>query len=286
MAYNITKNINITNRLPIMDKNAYLLSIILSIIVLFSSACGRETQGQKKIATVNGAPILQKDFQKEIALISKRNPTFKITPRTMEDHLNTMIDRKLLIKEAIKKGLPEEERFVETIKIFWEQTLIRELIGKKTEEWSKRLFVTEEEIQERYEDMHYKLTVKVADADNKESAGEIMDQMLKERRHDGGDTIGPLFLEDVQITDPLYYAFKLSPGEARVFQSDKGYVVIQVIKKDIISIPPLEEMQNQIKSELLEQKKQSALKEWLQDIRRSASIKIDHKLLHKVANEQ
>lgn len=263
-----------------------MISIILSFTVLFASACNRETQGQKKIATVNGAPILQEDFQKEVALISKRNPIFEITPRTMEDHLNTMIDKKLLIQEAVKKGLPEDERFIKTIKIFWEQTLIRELIDAKTREWSERLFVTEEEVQERYKDMHYKLTVKAVNADNKEKAREIMGQMLKEEKYDGGDTIGPLFLEDVQITDPLYYAFKLSPGEAGIFQSDKGYVVIQVIKKDILSVPPLEEMYKQIKSDLLEQKRQNALKEWLQDVRRSAKIKIDRRLLHEVANER
>jgi hypothetical protein len=269
-----------------MEKNTYLLSIILSFIVLFSSACSRDTQGQKKIATVNGAPILQKDFQRELALISKRNPTFKITPKTLEDHLNTMIDKKLLIQEAIKKGLPEDEHFVETIKTFWEQTLVRELIDAKTKEWSKRLFVTDEEVQRRYEDMHYKLTVKAVNADNEENAREIMEQMLKEKKQDGLETIGPLLLEDIQMTDPLYYAFKLSTGEAGVFQSDKGYVVIQVIKRDPISLPPLKEMYNRIKSDLLEQKKQSALEEWLQNVKRSAKIKVDRKLLHKVTNEQ
>lgn len=131
-----------------------IIFIVLSIIVIFCvTSCGRDKQGVEAIATVNGTPIPLKEFEKELTVHSKRDPDFKITPRTVEEQLNLIVEKQLMIQEAMKMGLTKEERFVDTIKTFWEQTLIRELIEAKSKEWENRLFVTEEEIQREYQKM-------------------------------------------------------------------------------------------------------------------------------------
>ena len=129
-----------------MKRHLTLTISLLALLTFLSSACSRDTERQKKIALVNGAPIFLKDYKEEIALISRSNPTFKVNPRSLERQLNTMIDKKLMIQEAVKRGLSDDEQFMKAIKRFWEQTLIRELINIKSGEWSDILFATDEEV--------------------------------------------------------------------------------------------------------------------------------------------
>jgi hypothetical protein len=185
-------------------KRSLTLFVILSValIPIFTS-CGGQKRHEETVATVNGAPVLLKEFQKDLAIYANRNPDFKLDAKSVEDHLDMFIDKQLMIQEAMKMGLAEDERFLETIKRFWEQTLIRELIDAKSMEWRDKLFVTEDEIQSYY----------------------------------------------------------------------------QEIKSGAISKPPLKDVHDEIKTSLLEQKKQKAMEEWLKEVRKDASIKIDAKKL-------
>ncbi len=99
---------------------------------------------------MNKELILLKDFQREIAIKSKQNPSYKVTPHSVQEQMDTVIDRKLMIQEAMKMGLAGNEDFIRTIQSFWEQTLIRELIEKKSSDWEDQLFVTDHEVREFY----------------------------------------------------------------------------------------------------------------------------------------
>src|SRR4030066_1581304 len=122
------------------------LCIILSVLLIpVITSCGKK-QHKDAVATVNGAPVSLQEFQKELAIYANRTPDFKLNAGSVEEHLNMVIDKQLMIQEAMKMNLAEDKRFLETIKRFWEQTLIRELIDARSREWSGRLIVTEDEI--------------------------------------------------------------------------------------------------------------------------------------------
>ena len=195
----------ISRRLKSNDvKRSKVLFVILSVILIpVIASCGVPKQHKDAVATVNGAPVPMQEFQKELAVYANRNPGFKLNTESVEEHLNMLIDKQLMIQAATKMGLAEDERFLETIKIFWEQTLIRELIDAKSREWSSRLFVTEDEILGYYQEMKPGLTPK----------------------------------------------------------------------------PLLKDVRDEIRSSILEQKKQKAMEEWLREVRKGASIKIDAKRL-------
>lgn len=267
-----------------MKKIVYRISIIF-ILALFITSCGRDKQQSESIATVNNAPVLLKEFQKEISIQSKKDPTFKITSKTLQEQLDTMIDKKLMIQEAMKMGLAENERFVDTIKTFWEQTLIRELIDAKMKEWADRIFVTDEEVQKTYQRMQYAPTVKLVKAEDKARAEDTKQRMLKGENITGEETIGPLSSEDIKI-DILNNAFDMAQGEAGIFEYKNGYLVLYLIKKEKTSVPLLKDIYNQIKQSVLEQKKEKALEKWLNDIKRAAKIQVNAQILKKVTNEQ
>ena len=195
----------ISRRLKSNDvKRSKVLFVILSVLLIpVFTSCGGQEQHKDAVATVNGAAIPMQEFQKELAVYANRNPGFKLNTESVEEHLNMLIDKQIMIREATKMGLAEDERFLETIKIFWEQTLIRELIDAKSREWSSRLFVTEDEILGYYQEMKPGLTPR----------------------------------------------------------------------------PLLKDVRDEIRLSLLEQKKQKAMEEWLQEARKGAAITIDVKKL-------
>jgi len=180
-----------------------LFAILSVLLIPVFISCGGQRQHKDAVATVNGAAVPLQEFQKELAIYASRNPDFKLNAESVEEHLNMLIDKQLMIQAATKMGLAEDERFLETIKRFWEQTLIRELIDAKSREWRGRLFVTEDEILGYYQEMKPGLTPK----------------------------------------------------------------------------PLLKDVRDEIRSSILEQKKQKAMEEWLREVRKGASIKIDAKRL-------
>ncbi|MBI3377098.1 MAG: hypothetical protein HY035_01665 [Nitrospirae bacterium] len=265
-----------------MKASRYLLYFIF-LSVLLIAACKDKKQEQKVIATVNDTPITLAEFEKEIASYSKRQPMFKMTPEAIENHLKTIIEKKLMIHEAMKKGLAEDERFIDTIKTFWEQTLIRELINTKNKEWADRFFVTENEIQKQYKRMQYRMVVIAVRAGNKEEAEAIKKKMKKGEHIEGGETIVPHFCEDTKLL-PLQNAFDMQKGEIKFFSSDGEYIVIRVVKKEKIMLLPLKDIQEKIKESLVEQKKQKAMAEWMEELKKSSKINIDTALLKAAGN--
>lgn len=265
----------------LMKKNHCILFLFCLFLPAVTS-CEKGGAQRENIAVVNDTPISLSEFQKEVSILSKRNPAFKATPQTLEEQLNTIIDKKLLLQEARSLGLAEDERFIETIKSFWEQTLIKELLELKAREWADRLFVTEEEINRQYQRMQRIPFVRLVRTGDRKQAEDIKGKMLKGVRVKGEEAFGPLFVEDVR-SDALLHAFDMAAGKAAIYEDNGGYVVLHVIKTKMSGVPPLKQIYSRIKTSLLEQKKQDVMEEWLKDVKGSAKIQINVQLLKEIA---
>jgi len=183
-----------------------VLLAVLGTIFIYGCTKGKGDESNI-VATINNEPIKLEDFQREMALRSKQDPSYKITPQAIDEQIDTIIDRRLMIQEATKMGLTSNKDFVRTIQTFWEQTLIRELIEAKNREWEKRLFVSEKDIEDYYEKMQH------------------------------------------------------------------------TAEKDMIELPPLQTLYDQIKRDIFLQKKTDALETWLKEVRGKAVIEVNDKLL-------
>lgn len=256
-------------------RSAYVLVPVMAVL-LFSCSGPEDGKGEE-VASVNGSPIFMKDFMKEVRTASSRYPDRKLTEERLEEILHTMVDRKLLIDEAVKKGLSEDERFLESIKSFWEQTLIRELIESKNREWADRLLVTDEEVRNRYSMMSSRITIRVIKADDVKGAEAALPAVSAE-----GELLGPLFVEDLNHSDPLLAAFAMEEGAKAVVGSDDDFFAYEVVKKEPSGVAPLEEVYEALKASLLEEKKEKALEEWLEGRKKAASIKIDEDAVERL----
>lgn len=128
---------------------------IILAVTLSLYGCGKCPASQKKdvLAYVNKEAICRPDLDKELALRARIDPSFKITPQTEREQLDSIIDRRLIIQDAMEKGLARQPRFVNTIRRFWEQTLIRDFVEYKQQEFQDYLFVTDDEVKEYYENL-------------------------------------------------------------------------------------------------------------------------------------
>lgn len=132
------------------------MSLVLFFILIFSFSvlgpgCDRHREKGRVVATIDNSPIYAKDLKRDLALYLRSDPLFKVTPQTLDDTLDRLIDKTLLIKEARERKLDQTDRFVNTIKTFWEQTLIRDLMVEKNMEFELEISVTEEETRGFYE---------------------------------------------------------------------------------------------------------------------------------------
>jgi hypothetical protein len=132
-------------------KNKIMQScIFLTISALLCAGCAADKSDNTVIATVNGQPIYLKEFKRELSIRVKQNPTLETNDATIEKLADTLIDRQIIIQEAMKKNMAQEEKFVDTIKAFWEQTLIRDFIERKNNEFGRYVFVTDKEVKDYY----------------------------------------------------------------------------------------------------------------------------------------
>lgn len=258
-----------------------LLTLILPVIIV--SCTGKEKA--ETVASVNGAPILLRDFKKELKTIEKRNPAFVLTDESAGDALNGLIERKLLIQEAVKLGLSEDEHFIETIKSYWEQTLIRELVNAKTRQWADAVSVSDMEIERHYERMRFSVTLKTAKAAGEKELEGKKELMRRGKRVSGETIEGPLYAENFNPGDPLLSAFDLKQGGMTVIKEMKGITLVYVAAKEPAKIPPLKEIRERIRQHLDEFKRQRAMDDWLRGVKKRSEITIEKDAVERAGRD-
>ncbi|MBI5885670.1 MAG: hypothetical protein HZB85_03705 [Deltaproteobacteria bacterium] len=262
------------------------LPLFLYICVLAGlgslAACSAGQDQDVAVATVNDAPILLKDLREELLKSSERKSDGEFTRSELEARLGIMIDRKLMVQEAVNLGLANDERFLKTIKSFWEQTLIRELVAVKTKQWSETLAVSDGEISALYARMRYKVYVKEAHTPDPRVAEAILGRMRANGRVEGMTRRGPLFAERVGMYDPLYNVFDMKTGQAAIWPEPGGYLIVMVTGKTRLALPPFKSVRAETKRYIFEKKKEHAIDEWLDGLKTASRVKVNAPELGKI----
>lgn len=247
------------------------------LLFLFTAGCGNPGLGSKEkvIAYVNNEPIYECDLKRCLEIQSHINPNFKNSPDAVNDELNAIIDKKLIIQEAVDKGFVNEEKFVNTIKTFWEQTLVRDFIAYKKREVSDSISVTEEEIKKYYDNLKSRIIFKVFKSKEEAQINSVYDK-IKSNIEIGlkdFETIGPVGYEDIN-SQVLFKAFEFPVGEPRIIKEGLDLYIIMVISRDKVVIDPIEQLRPRIEKSIIAIKEQQLLDDWLKVKREKANINI------------
>lgn len=105
-----------------------LMLIAASVLSLFG--CAEERSKKVVIATIGDYFLYEEDFLSELSLYPPeyRNKIPK------DQLLNDIIEKKVLLLEAQRQGLDRNPEFMKMVERFWEQSLLRSLLNKKSEE--------------------------------------------------------------------------------------------------------------------------------------------------------
>lgn len=125
--------------------------LLILVVLFFLQACS-ETQDQEDVlARINDYELTLSEFETALQDELEMASEYKLTQAGKKDFLSSLLRREVLIQEARKRELDQQEEFVRTIERYWESTLIRNLMQQQGKAIADRVVVTEEEIRDRYE---------------------------------------------------------------------------------------------------------------------------------------
>lgn len=130
-------------------RNNLRLSALLFICIL-AAGCSRAPCAKDVLARVNDCEITRGEFEEEFAssVLSLND-----TPESRKEFLDSLVDKKLILQDAEKKGLHKDRAFLRMVERFWEQSLLKIALDRKTKEIAGSSVVRDKEIKEVYDKM-------------------------------------------------------------------------------------------------------------------------------------
>lgn len=236
----------------------YIIGIILlsSLFIAYQVIGGRPPE-KKAALVINDRIITPEEFN---TLFAARDPHLK----ERDDFINALITKELLIQEARKSGIDREESFRQSIQNFYEQSLVKILLDRKFASFN--ITVGDDEVKRYAELLNKRLHVTVFSYDNAEAAAKSP--------LSGGDK---MILSFEELSGEMKSAVvSIKEGETYgPHRMGEKYVVVKLDKIEDSGRPQHDGLQpSVIKKVLVEEKREKLLNDWLDDLRKRASIKI------------
>lgn len=133
----------------------WLMLLWVAGLLIMTSACSSENAPQDKqiLARINDYDLKLSQFEEQLVADLSMAQEYKTTPAGQRELLERMIREQLLIQEAVKRELHNQEKFAKAIERYWKSTLIRDLMELESREILGTVYVTDEEIKDRYNEM-------------------------------------------------------------------------------------------------------------------------------------
>ena len=125
--------------------------IIFFCVLIWVIGCSRVPKENKQtLAKINNYEVTLEEFEEEFKESAHgRNDTLE----SRKEFLNNLINRKLILQDAQARGLGKDKDFLKMIERFWEQSLLKLTLDKKSKEIAGSTFVGDKIIEETYQKM-------------------------------------------------------------------------------------------------------------------------------------
>lgn len=239
----------------------YIYYIIIIFLVL-SAIVGMELRS-KRTTTKDAAMIINN----RIISTEEFNRLYALEPsqqRRKSDCVNSLITNQLLLQESQREGIDKEESFRESIQNFYEQSLIKLLIDRKFA--SLHVTVSDEDVNRYIALMNKILRLTIFTFDSPEEAEKGI------YRNGESKTVSFRDLSKAMqgIVIPLGEG-----GMTQPVRSGDKYIIVRLDGSETTSAKtPSASEKEEIKKILIEDKKEKMISDWIDDLRKKASIKI------------
>lgn len=120
--------------------------IIIICIVLITLGCAKKTSEGPAI-TIGKIKVTKGEFENAF---ERFNFDKQVDATARKAFLENYIDRKLILREAENLGLDKNEEFLQDVQDFWQQSLLKLALDKKTKELFLSIKVSDKEINDFY----------------------------------------------------------------------------------------------------------------------------------------
>ncbi len=269
---------------------------ILAVIFLFSVSCTKK-EGGKVLATIDKDSVTLDEFNKELDKIPVNMKMAVATESGKRSFLDNLIVKKLLLKEAAKNKIENEQEFQTRLLDIKTQLLIESLLRKRISsspqlsddeikkyyEANKDKFKKEKEISTRHillktEDEAKQIKEKLK---NGEDFIELARQYSIEpnARTSGGD-IG-FHPKGTLLPEYEEAAFNLTKvGQVSgIVKTQYGYHIIRLEGSKPPAFVPLEEVRDFIKQQMAQEKQKELIDKYVEELKKTAKITVNENLL-------
>jgi peptidyl-prolyl cis-trans isomerase C len=270
-----------------------VLCLCMALLVV---GCAKQKEGEV-LASLDGDKITVDEFNKALDKIPMNMKMLVATQSGKKSYLDSLIVKKLLLKEAKKENVENEKEFQDRLSDIREQLIIESLLKKKIntspqlndEELKKYYdshkdeFKKEQEISTRH--ILVKTEEEAKQVQGKLQKGEDFAELAKKFSIDpnakaSGGEIG-FHPKGTLLPEYEAAAFKLSkPGQVSpIVKTQFGYHIIRLEGTKPAAPVPFEEVKDFIKQKLAQEKQKELLEKYIGDLKKNAKITINEALL-------
>lgn len=269
-------------------------------LALVAAGCGKGGDAQgPTVLKVNGKSYTPADLEREIAQESRRGPrelqALLASKEGQKQLLDKLVRRELLLQEAEKRKIDEKPEVADQVTALRRDLMIRTLLQ---EEVGTKATVEDKEVQEYYtahpdEFSGDKVRARHILVQTEEEAQEVLgrlaknepfEELAKKLSKDPGSAVkgGDLeyFSREQMVPEFAKAAFALKPGEVSgVVKTPFGYHVIKLVDRKKGQSLAFDQVKDQLKQRLLEQKQSQRFQDWMKELEKTAKISRDESLL-------
>lgn len=125
--------------------------VLLSFFVLCGCGSSASKDASPIIAKVGGCNISAAELEEGFATSAFSARPDKLQAR--RDYLETLVNQKLILLDAQKKGMDKAPDFLNSIERFWAQSLLTVALGQKSVELRRELKVGDGDVRKIYDGM-------------------------------------------------------------------------------------------------------------------------------------
>ncbi len=282
------------------DSKKFFLFLAIGLFLFLTFSCETgESQKSGMIATIGLDTITIMDLDKTVTAIPLPHRSEYKSEQALNDLVQSMIDWKLMAKEAVKMGLDREtdvKKQLGTLKdkpaSQADQLLANLYIKRKQKELEE---IPETEIRKYYDTHQEEYTIPeririerviYKTEKNATAAREAMKKSMSfeecmEENQNFRRKITTLWLRKSGTDSEMEnVAFSLSEGEvSEVFETKTGYCLLRVLEKAPSAVRSFSEVKAGIKAKLEVQKQRELLNQLKQDLRKNVSITVNQPVL-------
>jgi len=122
--------------------------LIVILIVLLITGCKCQAKDKQILARINNYEITKQEFEEEF-----KDSAYGVsdTEESRKSFLDNLINRKLVLQEAQRQGLDKDSAFLKSIERFWEQSLLKVMLDKKSKDISMLKDTGKKEVEDAYD---------------------------------------------------------------------------------------------------------------------------------------